>query len=167
MFRRVEDFSKEYQEQIDGTSKLFAALTDQNLNQAVLEGHRTLGRMAWHLVTTIPEMMNRTGLGLSSIDPESPVPKSAQAIRDAYRKASSEALETISSRWTDKTLEETDEMYGTPWLRGYTLTALLAHETHHRGQMTVLLRQAGALVPGVFGPSKEEWGTFGMEAPEV
>ena len=37
---------------------------------------------------------------------------------------------------------------------------------HHRGQMTILMRQAGLLVPGMYGPSKDEWLAFGEEAPE-
>ena len=41
---------------------------------------------------------------------------------------------------------------------------LINHQNHHRGQMTVLMRQAGLTVPGVYGPAKEEWATAGMEA---
>lgn len=33
--------------------------------------------------------------------------------------------------------------------------------------MTVLMRQAGLTVPGIYGPAKEEWATFGMEAPKM
>jgi len=36
------------------------------------------------------------------------------------------------------------------------------HQTHHRAQMTVLMRQAGLKVPGVYGPSREEWSQMGM-----
>ena len=32
--------------------------------------------------------------------------------------------------------------------------------------MTVLMRQAGLTVPGVYGPAKEEWAVAGMEAPK-
>lgn len=32
--------------------------------------------------------------------------------------------------------------------------------------MTVLMRQAGLPVPGIYGPAKEEWTTFGLEAPK-
>ncbi|WP_306434409.1 DinB family protein [Paenibacillus sp. J2TS4] len=42
--------------------------------------------------------------------------------------------------------------------RGKLLSILLTHDTHHRGQMTVLLRQAGLTVPGVMGPTKEQMG---------
>jgi uncharacterized damage-inducible protein DinB len=55
-------------------------------------------------------------------------------------------------------------MYGEKWTRGFTLYVLIAHQSHHRGQMTVLMRQAGLKVPGVCGPSKEEWAAYGMAA---
>jgi uncharacterized damage-inducible protein DinB len=32
--------------------------------------------------------------------------------------------------------------------------------------MTVLMRQAGLKVPGIYGPSREEWVKIGMTAPE-
>lgn len=167
MFRKIEDFVTEYKTLRDGTQRMLAALTDQNLGQQVHKDHRNLGRLAWHLATTIPEMMNRTGLELSSLDPDAPMPSSSDAIRDAYARASQELMTVVSSQWEDETLLETDEMYGTSWPRGYTLSALISHEIHHRGQMTVLLRQAGARVPGIFGPSKEEWAEFGAEAPAI
>jgi len=33
---------------------------------------------------------------------------------------------------------------------------LIAHQGHHRAQMTVLMRQAGLKVPGVYGPSEAD-----------
>ena len=35
---------------------------------------------------------------------------------------------------------------------------LINHQNHHRGQMTVLMRQAGLTVPGVYGPAKKRVG---------
>jgi uncharacterized damage-inducible protein DinB len=59
-------------------------------------------------------------------------------------------------------LSEVIPIYGEKWPRGLTLSILIGHQTHHRGQMTVLMRQAGLPVPGVVGPSKEEWAAMGM-----
>jgi len=42
------------------------------------------------------------------------------------------------------------------------LVSLITHQAHHRGQMTVLMRQAGLKVPGVYGPAREEWAAMGM-----
>jgi uncharacterized damage-inducible protein DinB len=53
-------------------------------------------------------------------------------------------------------------MYGQEWPRRLVLSGLMHHESHHRGQMTVLMRQAGLKVPGVFGPAREEWAAYGM-----
>lgn len=165
MFRRVSDFVKSYQYMVANTDKLLGAITDQNLDQAVAPGHRTIRRIAWHIVTTIPEMMNRTGLGLAAVDEHAPPPDSAREIREAYGVATKELVRAIETHWTDETLTETDDMYGDPWPRGVTLSALISHEAHHRGQLTVLLRQAGARVPGVYGPAKEDWASMGMAPP--
>jgi len=148
----------------EGTQRLFSALTDENLSYGQA-GHRTLNQIAWHIVTTIPEMMNKTGLGLSSVEPDSMPPTSAEEIREVYRQVSSELIESIKAHWNDDSLNQTDELYGQEWTRGYTLAVLLQHEIHHRAQMTVFLRQAGATVPGLFGPAKEEWEQYGMELP--
>jgi uncharacterized damage-inducible protein DinB len=44
---------------------------------------------------------------------------------------------------------------------------LVTHQTHHRAQMTVLMRQAGLQVPGIYGPVKEGWAAYGMNVPAV
>ena len=165
MYRRIDDFLQDYENLTKGTLQIIGELTDEILDQPVADGHRTLGQIAWHIATTVPEMMSRTGLTISSIDQDSPPPESASEIAAAYRKATEELCEALEARWSDKTLIRTDDMYGEEWLRGATLTVLIHHEVHHRGQMTVLLRQAGHKVPGVMGPAKEEWAHFGMEAP--
>lgn len=165
MYRRLDDFFGDYDYLVEGTKKVLALLTDENLSQPVTAGHRTLGQIAWHVVATLPEMMNRTGLGLGSVDFHSPPPGSAKAVAEGYEKASSEVKGAVKSNWTDATLEETDDMYGETWPRGKTLAALVHHEIHHRGQMTTLLRQAGQKLPGLYGPSKEEWRQYGMEEP--
>lgn len=167
MFTRIADFEKRWKDEMEGTEKVLAALTDASLAQAVSADDRTLGRIAWHVTTTIPEMMSQTGLTLAGPAPDAPVPATAAAILDAYRTASAALLEQIHDRWQDATLATEDEMYGERWPRGFTLSALVLHQAHHRGQMTVLMRQAGLRVPGVYGPAREEWKAMGMSAPAV
>ena len=48
------------------------------------------------------------------------------------------------------------------WKRGGVLASLVNHQIHHRGQMTVLMRQAGLAVPGIYGPAREEWAKMGL-----
>ena len=89
-----------------------------------------------------------------------------QGIIEAYQAASDALLKGVEA-WSDADLEREDEMYGEVWKRGYGLHVLLVHQTHHRGQMTVLMRQAGLPVPPIYGPVKEGWSAYGVEPPRV
>ncbi len=166
MYYKINDFKESWQRQSAQTRQIMDAMTDESLSQAVADGHRTLGRVAWHIVTSIPEMMNRAGLGISAVDEGAPVPATAAEISEAYGAAAGELLDRISG-WDDQALAVEDDMYGEKWKRGLTLHVLGLHEIHHRGQMTVLMRQAGLKVPGVFGPAKEQWADYGMKEPEI
>ena len=41
--------------------------------------------------------------------------------------------------------------------RRNTCILLVQHEVHHRGQLTVLMRQAGLRPPGIYGPTFDDW----------
>ncbi len=165
MYRKLEDFHKGWKSHSDSTRKLFAALTDESLACTVADGHRTLGGMAWHIVTTIPEMMGQAGLSIPHVDEKSLPPATAAEIVAGYDAASMGLALAVSKSWDDSDLSTIDDLYGEKWPRGLTLAILIHHEAHHRGQMTVLMRQAGIKVPGIYGPSQEEWATYGMEKP--
>jgi uncharacterized damage-inducible protein DinB len=167
MINTIKEFETLWTEEIDRTQKVLDQLTDQSLAQAIEPGGRTLGRLAWHITLTVPEMMSRTGLAFSIKGDETPVPASAEGIRGTYSRLAKELLSQVKTRWTDQTLEIIDEMYGQRWTRGLTLTVLVFHQVHHRGQMTVLMRQAGLKVPGLFGPAREEWNAWGVPLPLI
>jgi len=59
MFLSVSTFLQAWEKEAESTQRILDALTDDSLNQLVAAQDRTLGRIAWHLVTTIPEMMAR------------------------------------------------------------------------------------------------------------
>ncbi|MBN1211767.1 MAG: DinB family protein [candidate division Zixibacteria bacterium] len=167
MFTKIENFEKSYKIMVEGTQKIMDALTDESLQQSVADDHRTLGRMAWHIVTTIPEMMGEIGLKFEALKKNAPLPTTAEDIQNGYRAVTGELLKQVTGEWKDETLFHIDELYGEKWPRGLTLRILVNHEIHHRGQMTVLMRQAGLPVPGVLGPAKEEWTVYGMPPPEI
>jgi uncharacterized damage-inducible protein DinB len=167
MFHTLEDFMQNWKHESESTQKQMDQLTDQSLSQVIVDGHRTLGRAAWHIITAIPEMMQRTGLKVDAVDPSAPVPRTAAEFKKAYAAVSQQLTDQIKATWNDGTLQVEDDMYGMKWKRGVTLLILVKHEVHHRGQMTVLMRQAGLKVPGIYGPSKEEWAAFGAPAPEI
>jgi len=167
MYRKVEDFLASWKDASEGTQRLLDALTQKSLSQAVADGHRTIARLAWHIITTQSEMTARTGLEVKGPDPNSKLPSAVAEFQKAYKESAASVAQQVRAKWTDATLEIEDDMYGQQWARGKTLAILQTHEVHHRGQLTVLMRQAGIKVPGIYGPSKEEWGGYNMPAPEV
>jgi uncharacterized damage-inducible protein DinB len=167
MFHTIEDFVRNWTYESASTQKQMDQLTDKSLAQAIAADHRTLGRVAWHIVTSIPEMMSHVGLKITGVDIKAPVPETAAEIKKVYSSVSRQLLDQVKADWNDGTLMIEDDMYGEKWKRGNTLFILIKHEIHHRGQMTVLMRQAGLKVLGFYGPAKEEWVNYGAPAPEV
>lgn len=166
MFRRVTDFLAVWEYETEATLKILGALTDASLVQRFHPDVRTLGRLAWHITQSIPEMGARTGLRLAGPAEDEPIPASAAELAARYREAADSLASQVKDGWDDAELEVEDEMYGERWPRGRTLFVISGHQVHHRAQMTALMRLAGLPVPGVYGPAKEEWGQFGMPPQE-
>lgn len=164
MFRNIEDFRTAWDYEAEMTGKVLLNLTDESLNTKVYEDGRTLGFLGWHLAITLNEMLGLVGLTIDAPTPDSECPSSAAEIARVYGIGAKSVGDEASKNWTAETLLVEDEMYGETWSRGMTLFYLIAHQIHHRGQMTVLMRQAGLRVPGIFGPAKEEWAAFGAPA---
>jgi uncharacterized damage-inducible protein DinB len=114
---------------------------------------RALGVLAWHLVAAVREISKHAGLVVNGPTNDTPVPPMAAEIPAAYERAAASLAKAVEGSWFDGTLAVEDDVYGEPWPRGKTLFVLLCHEVHHRGQLTLLLRQAGLEVPEVYGPS--------------
>ena len=166
MFMNIEHFKENWKHETKETFRLLEKLTDQSLSQPQMENIRSIGRAVWHIVTTYPEMCGRMGIKLDIPGEKDPIPSSAADIKEIYKKAA-EGVYNQVSRWKDDDLSVEDDMYGETWKRGKSLWIFLAHEIHHRGQLTILMRLAGLPVVGVYGPSKEEWANYGAEPPAV
>ncbi len=166
MFTAIEHFEKIWSREMKISQSVMDALTDESLDQAVADDHRTLGQMAWHIVTTIPELAAMLDLSVQGPDLNAPIPGRAAEIKQAYKLVSESLLDTIKAGWDDAALQHEDDLWGERWKRGDTLHILVGHEIHHRGQMTVLMRQAGLKVPNIYGPAKEAWEQYGTPPPE-
>ncbi|HNV03447.1 MAG TPA: DinB family protein [Vicinamibacterales bacterium] len=166
MYQTIAEFVDVWRSESENTHKIMCELTDASLAQRVSPEGRTLGRIAWHIVQTLGEMGGRAGLAVEGADEKTPQPATAAAIADAYRAGASALERALPAAWSDADLAGEIELYGEKWTRAKTLHVLLVHEIHHRAQMTVLMRQAGLRVPGVYGPAREEWTAYGMPAQE-
>jgi len=57
MFTKLKHFERAWAYESENTLKVLRVLTDASLSQAVAPQERTLGRIAWHLTTSVPEMV--------------------------------------------------------------------------------------------------------------
>jgi uncharacterized damage-inducible protein DinB len=146
LYSKISEFVTEWKKESLATQRLMDSLTDESLNQVVSKDHRTLGQIAWHLVWTIG-YMSKMGLDFKKADGEERAPSSAHKIASEYKQLSQGFLQAVETQWKEDALQQNSS----------SLYFLIVHEIHHRGQMTVLMRQAGLNPPGVYGPTREEW----------
>jgi uncharacterized damage-inducible protein DinB len=163
MFCTIDDFLKSWQYESGATLKVFRNLTDSSLGQRVTPDGRALGFLAWHITASMPEMLGQAGVPFPATAGET-APSTVAAIIEVYEKCAQAVAQAVPGAWTDVQLRDEIPMYGMTWTKGSVLVSLIVHQAHHRGQMTVLMRQAGLKVPGVYGPSREEWAAMGMPA---
>lgn len=163
MFRTIQDFVNEWNNESTATQRVLDTLTDASLTQQIAPDFRTLGQLAWHIATTIHEMLSRVGLTFEGPEGDEHAPSSAKTIADTYRASAAGLTTAIQSQWIDAKLTESTDMYGQIWLNATTLRMLISHEIHHRGEMIVLMRQAGLRVPDIYGPTREDWLERGMQ----
>ncbi|TJY43904.1 damage-inducible protein DinB [Cohnella pontilimi] len=158
MYRTLQDFVNDWAHESSLTLKVLTELTDASLKQSVTETKgRTLGELAWHLATSVTGMFGAGGLRVDGPGFASPVPNHAQDIVDGYRQASEAVAPALREQWSDEKLSEPVLLFGTiDTTYGGLLNLIVRHEIHHRAQMTILMRQAGLVPPGVYGPNEEE-----------
>jgi uncharacterized damage-inducible protein DinB len=153
MYRTVQDFLNDWSSSVEGTLRVLESITDEKLGQAIVEGHNTLGWLGWHLANAPVFFMKTLGLEIEPAGEKQP-DKASEMVK-AYIRVADDVKRAVEQNFTDENMVENIETFAGVVPRGAVLRKLIDHQTHHRGQMTVLLRQAGLPVPGVMGPTKE------------
>jgi len=154
MYRTTEDFVQEWAASVAGTLSVIRAISDDKLSAAIVEGHNSLGWLAWHLTGTAAAFSAMAGLSAPAFERGSPAPATVAEIASKYEEIAN-GFKAEAEKWADEAMVEQINVFGGQMPRGQFLRKLVDHQTHHRGQMTVLLRQAGLSVPGVLGPTRE------------
>ena len=98
MYYKLSDFIREWKYESESTLTIFKQLTDNSLSKKSNANVRTPGKLAWHLVTTIGEMIQRTGLKFDAIPENKPVPSTAREIIDEYERSSKGMIESFKKR---------------------------------------------------------------------
>lgn len=166
MYLKIDDFIEDWKEESESSIKIFTQIPEEARSAKEHMSLRSLERLAWHITQSLTEMPKSAGL--TSEDPleGKEIPGSMKEIIEEYRKNSKTLIEELKKNCSDKDLTKEINIYGRVWQLRKVLSALIKHEIHHRAQMTVLMRLQHLKVPGVYGPSREEWSKYGMEAQE-
>jgi uncharacterized damage-inducible protein DinB len=166
MYRIIEDFIIDWQVEENFTISIFSKLNDEILSNKVSPKIRSLGRLAWHITQTLTEMPFKAGIIDTDYLENTKIPSNINEIIDTYQKNSINLIDNLRNSWIDSDLMKIIEVYGQQWEKRKILSALINHQIHHRAQMTILMRLQNIEVPGIYGPSREEWKKFGMNPHE-
>ena len=164
MYYHIKDFLTDWEYESGATLRLFKNLTDETLSEKVHPNVRSLGFLSWHIIHTLQEMLFRTGLKVDIKEQVYYNDENVKELVDTYETGARLVAEAVKTNWTDADLGKEDEMYGDMWKRGMTLSILIRHQAHHRAEMIIVMRILGLPVTGPYGPVKEEWSQWGMEA---
>jgi uncharacterized damage-inducible protein DinB len=159
----IRDFLDELEQEADNTKRSLERVSNKKLMWKPHEKSLSLGQLALH-VATLPGALAEISM-LPTFDAATviarPEAKSVDDLLAAHDASVTRAREVLSSM--------DDAGLHTPWKivmgskeiaqmpRGQFLRSVLFnHWYHHRGQLTVYLRETGALVPAIYGPSADE-----------
>jgi len=156
MYSTIAEFVDDWTRESAISLKVQRALTDPSLQQKTDPEGRALGQLAWHMVIMIGMTGSAVRLEVEAPPRGTETPVSAARIADAYENAARSLGEQASANLKDEQLPSEISYFGRSLPMARVLDALIRHQIHHRAQMTVLLRQAGLVPPGVYGPSREE-----------
>lgn len=161
MFRTPKDFLQIWKSEAENTERLLGTLTDESLAYGNAHFPRGVGRTAQHLVESIPYFMNMIGDTIEEV-PSGLMPNSSAEVREGYARVV-EATTAAAANWTDDSMAELVPFFGNKAPRGMALFVMVNHQTHHRGQLHVLAREAGLPSVSVYGPTREDHIAMGRE----
>jgi uncharacterized damage-inducible protein DinB len=159
----VDDILQELEQEATATRRVLERVPEEKLEWKPHPKSMTLGQLAMHVANlpgAIAELSSRP-----SFDVKTPVPRPGATTKGQVLASFEESLARakkvlramndaeLGSPW--KMMKGHQELWSIP--RGAFLrSVMLNHWYHHRGQLTVYLRQTGALVPAVYGDSADE-----------
>lgn len=159
----TDDLLAELEQEAHATRRVLARVPDAHLDWRPHERSFTLGQLAMH-VATLPGAIADVAVH-GSFDVGVPIPRPGASGADqlvatldesvAHARKVIGAMDDASLAAPWRVVDGEREVLRVP-IAALFRTTLLNHWYHHRGQLTVYLRQTGAQVPAIYGPSADE-----------
>jgi uncharacterized damage-inducible protein DinB len=156
----LQEFSRLWNQETDGTLDLLRALPVDQYDFRPDPGGRSIGELAWHLAEVdayVSLGVERGNFTFAGKPPHLDRPRRVEDLAPAYRIVHDDAMARLTG--LDDTDLDREIRYadGQRWrLRDLLWQKLLLHHVHHRGQLVLLCRLAGGVPPALFGRRREE-----------
>src|SRR5690348_558301 len=160
-----EIFLRIWEREAKTTQRVMRAFPAESLGLKPHERSRSIRDLAWQCV--IDERVIETILDgandLRNAPPSPPPPNTMEEIAAAHEAAHRSAAGKMRRPETQfsKTVTVTMRGGSIQLEQAETIWGNLLDQIHHRGQLTIYLRQAGGKVPSIYGPSGDEAMSFG------
>jgi uncharacterized damage-inducible protein DinB len=156
-------FIQQFQQEAAGTEKILSRIPEDHFTWRPHEKSMTLGRLGMH-IAELPRWVVRcvqTESFTFGSDGYKPVfPETLAQIMETFQQSLSDAItalndasdETMRANW--KLMYRDMVLYDLP--RTAVIGKELRHIVHHRGQLSVYLRQLNVPLPNLYGPTADE-----------
>jgi uncharacterized damage-inducible protein DinB len=165
-----QTFLRVWDREFRTTMNVFRSFPDAALEAKPHERSRSARELVWQCVTgerVIASIVEKLVHDLRNAPPSLPAPETMQEIAAAYETAHRDAVRKVDSlteedfgRTVTSILNGGDRRsgHGFEWSMPQpdALWANVMDQVHHRGQLTIYLRQAGGKVPSIYGPSGDQ-----------
>lgn len=152
----------ELDQEAQTTRRVLERIEDAHLSWRPHPKARTLGELAFH-IASVPGAVAELAMQdkVQAPDFVDPIPPSAQEILKTLDESLAKAKKTLSgvsdevltSNWT--MMKGAKELFTQPRI-ALLRSIMLNHWYHHRGQLSVYLKQLDVPIPSIYGPSADE-----------
>ncbi len=163
----LEMFLNMWEREHENTLALLRALPPTQYDFRPDPAGRSLGELAWHLAEPeayITYGIDKGQLNFEAKPPNIERPRTVEALAPNFDRVHREAVARIRKLKVEDLDRVIPFVLGPSAIREMLWKAILAHNIHHRGQLSLMCRLAGGQVPALYGPNREETATMRAKA---
>ncbi|MGH2373411.1 MAG: DinB family protein [Gammaproteobacteria bacterium] len=158
----IDGLLQELEEEARTTRRVLERVPDNQLTWRPHKKARTLGELALHVASVpggVAEMAVHSPVQAPRFTDPSPssaselIPALNQSIARAKKLLAGMDDATLMTTW--RMMQGERELFAIPRV-ALLRSIMLNHWYHHRGQLTVYLRELGVPIPSIYGPSADE-----------
>ena len=164
MTRLIDGLLQELEQEAQTTRRVLERVPQGHLTWKPHDKSRTLGQLALH-IATVPGGVAQLASSRSPAQvpdfADDPSPTNASELIPALDESIAKAknalggMDDAALTGTWRLMNGERELFAIPRV-AFIRSVMLNHWYHHRGQLTVYLRELGVPIPSIYGPSADE-----------